>query len=279
MRQATTIRHRLKAGWWSLRGRVPGAAGSSAAKWLAIESGIRAATDGRYGWTDGSLDERVVEYAWVFDRLRSMASTAGPVLDAGSVLNHERLLRAWHTLIGAPLSIVTLAYEGKALVSDLARYEFADLRKLPYRDSWFAQVLCISTIEHVGMDTSVYGKAQGRSVDPNAEARLALQELARVTRGGGTLLMSVPFGRRSDRGWLRVLDRDDLDRVITDSGWSHVSSRFFRALESGWRECADGDVGLAGYNEQSRGGGNSSSTAPDYVAAAECVALVEMIRT
>ena len=277
MRHARTIRHRLKAGWWAMRGRVPGAAGFSSAKWQAIETGIRGFGKGGYGWNDGSLDERVVEYPWVFDRLQSLVSTGAHVLDAGSVLNYERLLRAWETLVGAPLSIVTLAYEGKAAVSDLVRYEFADIRRLPYRDSWFDHVLCISTLEHVGMDTSVYGKAEVRNADPNAEATLALKELFRVTRSGGSLLISVPFGRRSDRGWLRVLDGEDLERLITHSGWTHVSSRFFRALRAGWRECAQPEARMAGYNElHSRGG---TSTAPHHVAAAECVALIEMTRT
>jgi len=37
-------------------------------------------------------------------------------------------------------------------VSDDVRYEFSDLRRLPYRDAWFSSVVCLSTLEHVGMD-------------------------------------------------------------------------------------------------------------------------------
>ena len=73
------------------------------------------------------------------------------------------------------MSIVTLAYEGKAFVSDTVRYEFGDLRQLPYKDELFSTVLCISTLEHVGLDTTVYGGAEDSS-DPNTEAVEAIRD-------------------------------------------------------------------------------------------------------
>src|SRR5207249_6469580 len=62
---------RLKARLWAQRGRVPHAYGYNAAKWFAIERGVHA-RDARYGWNDGGLDERVVEYAWMFERVATV---------------------------------------------------------------------------------------------------------------------------------------------------------------------------------------------------------------
>src|SRR5205823_5799734 len=135
---------RLKARLWAQRGRVPHAYGYNAAKWFAIERGVHA-RDARYGWNDGGLDERVVEYAWMFERVATVNRPPSRVLDAGSVLNHGRLLRWWDDARYPPVSIVTLAYEGRAAVSNSVRYEFADLRKLPYRDDWFSIVVSLST--------------------------------------------------------------------------------------------------------------------------------------
>lgn len=274
--EGTRLRHELKARLWKLRGSRPDAAGSAAAKWLAIEQGILAAGRAPFAYDAAGLDERVVEYPWIFERLGTLDQPAGRILDAGSVMNQKRILAHWRRLGRSPLSIVTLRYEGAAQVSDIARYEFADLRELPYRDEWFSHVICASTLEHVGMDTSIYGAVVRKSGDPTVESSRAVRELLRVTRNGGTLLISVPFGRRSDRGWLRVFDGDDLERLIARSGWTHQRSRFYRATSAGWRECGQEDARDAGYNEPARRGGQHS--APACVAAAEAVALVELVK-
>ena len=272
------LRRRLKADLWKRQGRVPGAYGANAAKWVAIEAGIRA-TDGRYGWHDAGIDERVVEYAWLFDRMRELDTNRGRVLDAGSVLNHPQILSAWRSARRSPVSIVTLGYEGRADVSDDVRYEFADLRQLPYRDAWFTNTLSLSTLEHVGLDNTIYGSAAGsvaQASDPSSEVRRALAELHRVTVEGGRLLVSVPYGARSNRGWFRILDAGDLEALTGAPGWGNPHVRFFRSRREGWRECTAAEAADAGYNEPSDRAGRQ--TAPAHVGAAESVALLELTR-
>lgn len=269
-----SLRRRLKAALWKRMGSVPHAAGATAGRWLAIERAIHNAGT-EYGYDDPSVDERVVEYGWVFQRLRELGST-GPVLDAGSVLNYRSVLDAWRASGFPPVSLVTLAHEGHAFPSQMARYEFADLRRLPYRDEWFPLVLCLSTIEHVGLDNRIYGAAAGVATDPAREALHALQEIRRVTRSGGTLLLSVPFGVSANRGWFRVFDSRDLEPLMSAPGWECQRVRYFRAGREGWRECAAAEAESAGYNEPPRRPGQR--TAPAWVAGAEAVALVEMRR-
>ncbi|MEX2178842.1 MAG: class I SAM-dependent methyltransferase [Gemmatimonadaceae bacterium] len=269
----------IRARFWKLRGSVPDSAGAGAARWFAIEQGVANARNGRYGFDDPGLDERVVEFPWIFDRMAALDHPGGRggVLDAGSIMNHRPILRWWNNAGRSPLSIVTLAHEGAAHVSNTVRYEFADLRHLPYRDEWFSAVLCISTLEHVGLDNTAYGAAVAAGgADPGTASVQALRELRRVSAHGASLLLSVPFGARSNRGWFRIFDADDLRQVIDGSGWTHARSRFFRATKDGWRECGQDDVGDAGYNERARRGG--LRTAPPFVAAAEAIALVEMTR-
>lgn len=272
------LRHRVKADLWKRGGRIPGAYGSGAAKWLAIENGITAPPNGRYGWDDAGLDERVVEYPWLFERMIALRNSER-VLDAGSVLNHRRILARWRHAGLPPVSIVTLGFEGHAEVSNEVRYEFADLRSLPYRDEWFPVVLSLSTLEHVGLDNTIYGAAAGTvkaASDPNVEVMKALRELHRVTKRGGALLFSVPFGARSNRGWFRLFDAADVERLLTAPGWTNARARYFRQRREGWRECAAEDARTAGYNEPA--GRPGQQTAPPFVAAAEAVALVEMTR-
>jgi hypothetical protein len=220
-----------------------------------------------------------VEYPWTFARLATLHTPGARILDAGSVLNHPRLLAHCRRAGHHPLSIVTLRYEGHADVSDDVRYEFADLRTLPYRDGWFARVVSLSTLEHVGMDNAMYGDTSAAGTSPNLETITAMQELRRVTMPGGTALVSVPFGIRSNRGWLRVFDAEDLEAVTRSSGWRLERARFFRAMRDGWRECSMDDARDAGYNDprDARVAG-VERTAPEWVGAAEAVALVELTR-
>jgi len=261
---------------WIRNGRMPGAAGYSAARWQAIERALDDSATSAYGHDDAGLDERVVEYPWALHRLRRRWDPGTPILDAGSVLNHPRLLAYCRRERLGPISIVTLHHEGHAEVSDDVRYEFADLRLLPYRDAWFSSVVCLSTLEHVGMDNRLYGDAARSSTTPHTEAARAMDELRRVVRPGGALFLSVPFGMRDDRGWFRILDAEDLPRLTDRAGWRTDRTLIYRATAAGWRECSAADAETAGYNERRRDATARSRTAPPWVSAAEAVALVEL---
>jgi len=192
-------------------------------------------------------DERTVEYAWLFSR-----GLSGRVLDAGSVLNHrhlaERLLPAIEDL-----TIVTLAPEATALNSLGVSYLYADLRRLPLRDAWFDEVVCLSTIEHVGMDNAVYGAVEARAEDPREDAAQALRELLRVVRPGGRVHLSVPFGRREDHGWFRQLDRQDVDDLLSRAGVGRHEEEVFLHTPRGWRRSTPVKAAAASYNaEQGR---------------------------
>lgn len=263
---------------WTKNGRTPGARGYTVAKWAAVERALGCATPQPYGRDDGGLDERVVEYPWVFDRLAALSTPGGRLLDAGSALNHPQLLHHCRRLGYAPLSIVTLRHEGYASVSDGVRYEFADLRTLPYRDGWFAVVVSLSTLEHVGMDNSIYGDFGARSGDPALDVQHALRELRRVLAVGGTALISVPFGLRAHRGWMRVFDAADVRAVEGAPGWRLEHTRVFRAMREGWRECSTDAASTAGYNDHLDRDRAGTQTAPEWVAAAEAVALLELTK-
>src|SRR5689334_15881525 len=204
-------RLRTRSAKWIRNGRIPGKSGYSAARWSAIERGLSERSHEGYGYHDAGLDERVVEYPWALHRLRARWIAGTPILDAGSAMNHAPVLAHCRREGLGPISVVTLHYEGHADVSDDVRYEFSDLRQLPYRDGWF-----------------------------------------------------------------RILDADDLQVLMQSPHWRVDDSRIVRATEQGWRECPAADATSAGYNEPRSETRPGARTAPEWVSAAEAIALVEL---
>ena len=216
------------------------------------------------------FDERVVEVPWVLARLAGL----GPrTLDAGSSLNHDRLLEH-PVLLERQIHILTLAPEPPVRPRANVSHVYGDLRTMPYRDGWFDAVVCVSTLDHVGLDnTRVYGAAPRFAESRPGDWKAAVAEFRRVLAPGGTLLLTVPFGRAENLGWMQVFDRDGLDAVCAAFGGRIAESAFYRYDGGGWRpataeECAD-----ARYRDH-----NADPAGPsDGAAAARAVVCLRLI--
>lgn len=201
------------------------------------------------------FDERCVEYPWLFSR-----NLGGRVLDAGSVLNHRHLLERLLPVID-DLTIVTLAPEPVAHTELGVSHLYGDMRRLPFRDDWFDEVVCLSTLEHVGMDNSGYGGPGATDEDPAGAAATALRELLRVVRTGGRVHLSLPFGRREDHGWFRQLNRADVDALLDAAGAAVHDEVVFRYSARGWRRARERRAARAVYNSSSQLGGDKAVAA------------------
>lgn len=173
------------------------------------------------------FDERVVEYPWLLAQ-RPFERT----LDAGSTLNLDFVLDRIQPHV-SDLHIVTLRPEDVAYPERGISYAYADLRDLPFRDGLYDTVVCLSTIEHVGMDNALYG-GPGRAADPRGEARRAVAELRRVLAPGGRLLMTVPYGRAADHGWFRQFGRADVEELIDWVSPASTTVTVFHYTADGW---------------------------------------------
>jgi SAM-dependent methyltransferase len=180
----------------------------------------------RYGI---GFDERVIEYPWLL-----ASAPVGHVLDAGSTLNHEHVLERFLPRC-VDLHVVNLAPEAESFPELGVVYSYADVRDLPYPDGTFDTVVAASTLEHVGMDTTVYGAPEGRSSEPAEEVELALSELARVLVPGGKLLVTVPYGRAEDHHWFRQFGREDVEGVVARENWRASTATVYRYSRQGWQ--------------------------------------------
>ena len=214
------------------------------------------------------LDERIVEYPWLFSRL---PAGPGALLDAGSILNFDFLLEL-PALQDKRLHICTLAPEGECFWQKGISYVFDDLRQLPYRNELFDWVVCISTIEHVGMDMAIYTPDPAKR-EAQPESYLdAVRELRRVLKPGGVIYLSVPFGKAANLRWYQVFDQRMIESLIDVFKPVSHSVDYFLYQPDGWR-CSNAS---AARNATVFDIHRAEGYDPDFAAAARAVCCMEL---
>jgi SAM-dependent methyltransferase len=208
---------------------------------VALGLGLRARGE-RLRWLQAppGTDERVVEIPWVLSRL----VPAGRVLEVGYAFAEPAylggLMRSGVELVGVDLATRD--------VGELETVE-ADVRDLPFEDGSFDQALLVSTLEHVGADNAVYG-LQGEAEGGDESRLLALRELGRVLRRGGSLLLTVPLGEPGDYGWFRQEDERGWTGLFARAGLFLQEVELYELTPEGWRASPDLDTGGIRYGER-----------------------------
>jgi hypothetical protein len=171
------------------------------------------------------LSERVVEIPWVLRHLGEDRQSR--VLDVGTAFSptvYKRLLVRRECTV----ETVDLA---DASVAGL-RSHVADVRELPFAADSFDVAVCVSTLEHIGMDNTQYEIASGGEGDAQA-----LRELGRVAR---RVLVTVPAGVDADMGWQRQYAPRTFRRLVADAGLTVTSLDVFaHDPASGWAPAAE----------------------------------------
>jgi SAM-dependent methyltransferase len=172
------------------------------------------------------------------------------------------------------LHIVTLAPEQEALPQLGVSYLFADLRDLPIVDATYDRVLSLSTLEHVGLDTTYYGGQTDVVREPQQELLRAVRELHRVLKPGGDLYITVPVGLGERFEWVRSLTPEEIDEAVGAFGPSHPDIRYYAYDDSGWQESTREAVADARYRDHF----SSGPPGPDRAVAAHAVACVHLVK-
>ncbi|CAA9475586.1 MAG: hypothetical protein AVDCRST_MAG69-409 [uncultured Solirubrobacteraceae bacterium] len=177
----------------------------------------------------GDVNERIVEIPYALSALGTRPPGAR-VLDVGSA---ESLIA---------LHCASLGYETVAL--DLRPYPFAHpnlevvvskLEEWDAGDRSFDAILCISTLEHVGLGW--YGETQE---DEGADRR-ALDRLGAMLAPDGFVVLTVPYGTAGVDAVQRTYDGRALDALF--DGWSVQDRRIVtQADRNTWLPARDGLV-------------------------------------
>lgn len=180
------------------------------------------------------IDERAVEYPWIFSNL---SKNKTKILDAGSTFNYPEVINQ-QILKEKELTITTYFPEGNNFNNKRVSYVYADLRKLPFRDEWFDEIVCQSTLEHIDMDNSMYGyelKNIASGQQKSYEYMKVVSELCRILKSNGMLLLTFPFGKFENHGFFQQFDNEMIIRIKQFLGSKGgVETAFFQYLSDGW---------------------------------------------
>ena len=222
------------------------------------------------------IDERVVEYPWIISRL---SSAKGKLFDAGSILNFDYLVNH-ESIANKDLTIGTLEPECSCFWKSRISYVFCDLRHLPFQDNWFDEVISLSTIEHIGMNNSMYSDNPNFVENDIWSFLEAITELKRVVKVGGKVYVTVPYGEYTNFGWYQQFNTEMIDKLISTFSPSKIKETYFCYENSGWNfsdkyYCAN----VKGFNIHETKYFNSNSTKDydsDFAACSRGIAALEM---
>ena len=203
---------------------------------------------GEASW--GGTHERVIEKAWVLRHL-GRVPLGTRILDLGcaeSLLPIE-LASNGYLVTGVDTRFYPLEHPNFMFVR-------TDICNSQLETGSFDVVIAMSTIEHVGL--GYYGDPTTNSSD-----RSALREIFRFLRPGGSLLITVPYGRRAHLPLHRVYDRRSLQTLLR--GFQIVKLEFgIKINEKTWKLSSSEKQAAAQVHDR-------VSNLPSAVAMALCV--------
>ena len=222
------------------------------------------------------LDERIVEYPWILANLKKGKTI---FLDAGSTFNFGYLLNN-ELIQNKEKFIYTFYPEDKSYNHKRISYVYGDLRDLPFRDNFFEEIVCQSTIEHIDMDNSMYGYDLKSTLElvsnKSYEYVKVIKELLRVLKSDGQLLLTFPYGKFENHGFFQQFD-DEMVAIITDlmKNSGKYELFFFKYLPDGWifanqEECNDSES----FNPHTQIGKKD-----DFAAHSRAICCVKFIQT
>lgn len=222
------------------------------------------------------LDERVVEYPWFLSRVSDQKSK---MLDAGSTLNYDYILQH-NNLNKKTISIITLEPESNCYWRNKISYVFGDIRDLDFKDNCFDEVVSLSVIEHIGMDNSIFSSDEAFKEARKLDFTKAVCELKRVTKPGGKVYITVPYGKYTDFGWYQQFNKATIDKLITAFAPSKLLETYYCYESGGWSICdKEYCQDFVGFNMHETKYFNSNSTKdydPDCAAASRAIAALEL---
>lgn len=196
------------------------------------------------------MSERVVELLLA----RLSYSPGAKVLDVGYA-NIQECHRKMLLSLPQPSALTGIDI-GKPMFDASLYYDRTvreDITHTSFESNIFDRVWCISTLEHIGFDNSQY--VADFSVGENM-VHSAVDEMVRVVKPGGSVLITVPYGKWENHGWFQNMDKERWEGVLGPvRSFATVSEWYFRyTKEKGWGVVRPEELSKVGYDDQQNSG-------------------------
>ena len=157
-----------------------------------------------------AVNERVIEIPFVIKELSGIP-VSSKVLDIGCMESELPLLVA-----GLGYQVTGCDFREYPYKVPNFRFVKGDILSLPFGDNTFDSVVCVSTIEHVGI--GFYGDPKG-DTKPDIKAS---REINRVLKTNGLFILTVPFGKAQINEQQRIYDKQSIDRLLDGYKIKHI---------------------------------------------------------
>ncbi len=218
------------------------------------------------------IDDRSVEYPWIFSNLEKGSEK---MLDAGSTFNFRYIIDK-EVLKDKDITIYTYYPEGYCYFQDRISYVYGDLRDLCFKNDYFDTIVSQSTIEHIDMDNTIYGYSNKTpQYEKSYEYLKAINEMIRVLKPNGKLLITFPYGKFENHGFFQQFDEEMFERLL-ENLLSHgkVEKKFFKYEQEGWRFAIQDELNsVVSYNPHTGRGKDS-----DGAAHSRAIACIKFIK-
>jgi len=179
--------------------------------------------------------ERTVEYNWLLENLRHVKSAESVHLSAlTKAADRPRLLDVGCGYSRLDCALHFLGYDIYAIDVNTPRYVFAEIQRFkkaditegPFPENFFDVIIAISTLEHLGI---------GAFEDPLIKDGdlLAMEQMHRMLRVNGEVLLTGPFSSRPILTWHRFYDPLRLD--ILKRGFEVIRETYHVNKGTKWR--------------------------------------------
>jgi SAM-dependent methyltransferase len=173
----------------------------------------------------GVTSERLVEYDFVARNLVSPKKQAD-ILEIGSA--GSRLAEAINEFGKGKWQVFRIDIAESGCDARM------DARMTGFRNDAFDQVICVSTIEHIGIGSN------GDDDDDDDGDVNTVKEVLRILKKGGSAIITVPYGKIK-KPEHRVYNRHALSRLVAvDNGFSVAKKEFYCYDAGKWKRCNQG---------------------------------------
>jgi ubiquinone/menaquinone biosynthesis C-methylase UbiE len=191
----------------------------------------------------GTISERVVEYGFLARNLhpykinmRILDVGAGPSAVTNALSNFGNI-KEWDVFGIDIAELPKLFKEGKEK-SPVVLLRM-DARMMGFRDEVFDKVICISTIEHIGMPPTHHLVSE---YDAFGDVT-ALSEIFRILKKGGRTILTVPYEDKNIQGYIkghRIYNSSTLARLITR--FNVKKKEYYIYVNGKWKNCRNKEI-------------------------------------